>query len=70
MATKLAVEVGRAEYKGHPLLVFGKKLRFPFQFGVGKSKLLLSVIEELGPEGFANLLKTFVAENAGGNDGE
>jgi hypothetical protein len=68
MATKMAVEVGRGEYKGHPLLVFGKGLRFPFQFGIGKAKLLLSVIDDLGPDGFKKLLSDFVAENAGAGD--
>ena len=70
MAAELAVAVGRGEYKGHPLLVFGKNLRFPFQFGVGKAKLLLSVIHEIGPEAFAELLSKFVEENAGQNGNE
>jgi hypothetical protein len=68
MATKMAVEVGRGEYKGHPLLVFGSNLKYPFQFGLGKAKLLLSVIDDLGPDGFKKLLSDFVSENAGAGD--
>lgn len=65
MPKALEVKVGRGEYKGHPLLVVGEGLRFPFQFGVGKAKLLLAVIEDLGPDGFRALLADFVAANPG-----
>lgn len=65
---QMEVKVGHGEYKGHPLIVVGEGLKFPFQFGVGKAKLLLAVMEDLGADGFQKLLADFVAANPGKND--
>jgi hypothetical protein len=52
------------EYKGHPLLVFGEGSRFPFQFGVGKAKMLLDAVNEMGGgDAFAAFLRQFVQDN-------
>ncbi|MBI3099897.1 MAG: hypothetical protein HYY93_16925 [Planctomycetes bacterium] len=64
--TKSLVSFG--EYKGHALLVLGGESRFPFQFGAAKARLLLAAIEEKGPQGFADLLKEFVAKNDPGRE--
>lgn len=53
-----AIEFG--EYKGHPLVILGGDLRFPFQFGVGKAKLLLTTMEAMGVEEFKKALSLFV----------
>lgn len=62
-ATEAKSLVSFGEYKGHALLVLGEGTRFPFQFGAAKGKLLLAAMEEKGAQGFADLLKDFVAKN-------
>ena len=62
-AAEMKSLVSFGEYKGHALLVLGEGSRFPFQFGAAKGKLLLAAMEEKGPQGFADLLKEFVAKN-------
>lgn len=73
MATKTtkttdAPVVEFSEYKGHPLVVLGGDLRFPFRFGVGKAKLLLEAMSAMGADGFEKMLADFVAKAADAGD--
>jgi hypothetical protein len=61
------VTLSEGEYKGHALLVFsaGEEDRFPFQFGCGKARRILAVMDEMGPKEFAERVRSFLAKHAG-----
>jgi len=45
--TKQESKVTFTNYKGHVLIVLNPDDRFPFQFGIGKAKLILENLEAI-----------------------
>jgi len=60
-----------SEYKGHKLIVIGEATdKYPFQFGIGKAKKLIAVMNELGADRLKGMLEDFVRKNENAESGE